>query len=44
MADVVPGSRFLVCDTTACAHGARRHIPTGTGYRCTSCQTLKGDQ
>ena len=44
LARLVPGTRYLVCDTTQCAHNTRRHIPAGTGYRCTSCQTLKGDQ
>lgn len=41
---LVPGTRWLVCATTTCAHTTTRHIPAGTGYRCTSCQTLKGDQ
>ncbi|WP_393057672.1 hypothetical protein [Streptomyces sp. LN549] len=40
----VPGTRWLVCDTTACAHLTRRHTPTTTGYRCTDCGTTKGDQ
>lgn len=41
---VLDGSRWLRCDTTACAHLTRRHTPDGTGYRCTDCHTLKGDQ
>ncbi|KOT47129.1 MULTISPECIES: hypothetical protein [Streptomyces] len=40
--DVVPpGSRWLVCDTTTCAHLTTRHVPDGSGYRCTGCDTLK---
>ena len=42
--DLVPGTRWLVCDTTTCAHLTRRHTPTNTGYRCTTCGTTKGDQ
>jgi len=41
---LVPGTRWLVCDTTTCAHTTTRHIPRGARYLCTSCQTLKGDQ
>lgn len=44
LADVIPGSRWLVCETTACAHLTRRHTPTTTGYRCTTCGTTKGAQ
>lgn len=40
---LIPGTRWLVCDTTACARLTRRHTPAGTGYRCTTCGTLKGD-
>ena len=40
---LAPGTRWLVCKTTACAHLTRRHTPTTTGYRCTTCGTLKGD-
>lgn len=43
-AALVPGTRWLVCDTTTCAHLTRRHTPTTTGYRCTTCGTTKGDQ
>lgn len=41
---VLDGARWLVCDTTACAHLTRRHTPAGTGWECTDCHTLKGDQ
>jgi hypothetical protein len=41
---VIPGTRWLVCDTTTCGHLTRRHTPTTTGYRCTTCGTTKGDQ
>lgn len=44
LARLVPGTRYLVCDNPQCAHITTRHIPAGTGYRCTNCQTLKGDQ
>jgi len=44
LALLVPGTRYLVCDTTTCAHTTTRHIPRGARYLCTSCQTLKGDQ
>ena len=44
MTNLVPGTRWLVCDTTACAHLTRRHTPTATGYRCTTCHTIKGEQ
>lgn len=44
MTDLVPGTRWLVCDTTACAHLTRRHTPTTTGYRCTTCGTTKGQE
>ncbi|MES9587789.1 hypothetical protein ABWK57_02645 [Streptomyces sp. NPDC094045] len=50
------GTRWLVCDTTACAHLTTRHTPVpaccdqaGTGpapttWQCTRCGTTKGDQ
>lgn len=40
---VLDGSRWLVCDTTACAHLTRRHTPAHPGWECTDCHTLKGD-
>ncbi|MCX0246443.1 hypothetical protein [Streptomyces drozdowiczii] len=40
---VLDGSRWLVCDTTACAHLTTRHQPTHPGWTCTECHTLKGD-
>ncbi|MEU7596405.1 hypothetical protein AB0B79_25745 [Streptomyces sp. NPDC039022] len=42
--EVPPGTRWLVCDTTACAHLTTRHVPDGDGYRCTGCGALKGAQ
>lgn len=36
------GSRWLVCDTPACAHLTRRHTPTHQGWECTDCHTVKG--
>ncbi|WP_326700238.1 hypothetical protein OG909_24900 [Streptomyces sp. NBC_01754] len=44
LADLVPGTRWLACHTTTCAHNATRHTPHGTGYQCTTCGTTKGDQ
>lgn len=44
LATLVPGTRYLVCDTTTCAHNTRRHTPTTTGYRCTTCGTTKEAQ
>ena len=41
---VLDGSRWLVCDTTACAHLTRRHTPTHHGWECTDCHTQKGAQ
>ncbi|GGY81380.1 hypothetical protein CP967_08480 [Streptomyces nitrosporeus] len=41
---IVPGTRWLPCHTTVCAHTTTRHTPHGTGYRCTACGTTKGDQ
>lgn len=42
LADLVPGTRWLACHNPRCAHTTTRHIPAGTGYRCTTCHTLKG--
>jgi hypothetical protein len=40
-----PGTRWLVCDTTTCAHNHPRHIPQADGtWLCTGCGTTKGDQ
>lgn len=39
---IPPGARWLVCDTTACAHLTTRHEPDRDGYRCTGCGTIKG--
>lgn len=36
------GTRWLRCDKTPCAHLTTRHVPDGTGYRCTDCGHLKG--
>ncbi|MCX5112179.1 hypothetical protein OOK13_40410 [Streptomyces sp. NBC_00378] len=41
---VLDGARWLVCDTTTCAHLTTRHTPHGTAYQCTRCGTTKGDQ
>ncbi|MFC9753009.1 hypothetical protein [Streptomyces sp. NPDC056921] len=41
---VLDGARWLVCDTTTCAHLTRRHTPVPTGWQCTKCDTVKGDQ
>ncbi|ROQ69207.1 hypothetical protein EDD93_3704 [Streptomyces sp. 840.1] len=41
---VLDGARWLVCETTACAHLTRRHTPAGHGWECTDCHTHKGDQ
>ncbi|GCD38017.1 hypothetical protein OEIGOIKO_05827 [Streptomyces chrestomyceticus JCM 4735] len=41
-AAVPPGARWLVCDTTVCAHLTTRHVPDGGKYRCTGCDTIKG--
>ncbi|KPL29090.1 hypothetical protein JI76_28650 [Streptomyces anulatus] len=38
------GTRWLRCDDLHCAHLTTRHTPHGTGYRCTQCGTVKGDQ
>lgn len=38
------GARWLRCDEPHCAHLTTRHTPHGTGYRCTGCGHLKGDQ
>ncbi|MEU7597327.1 hypothetical protein AB0B79_30485 [Streptomyces sp. NPDC039022] len=35
--EIPPGARWLACDTTACAHLTTRHVPDGSGYRCTGC-------
>ncbi|MFJ4852429.1 hypothetical protein [Streptomyces sp. NPDC088730] len=43
LSTLAPGTRWLVCETTTCAHLTRRHTPAGTGYRCTTCGILKGD-
>ncbi|MFH8752988.1 hypothetical protein ACH4GK_17665 [Streptomyces rimosus] len=42
--EIPPGARWLVCDTTTCAHLTTRHVPDGGGYRCTGCDTFKGAQ
>ncbi|OKI04954.1 hypothetical protein A6A06_09685 [Streptomyces sp. CB02923] len=42
--EIPPGTRWLVCDTTACAHLSTRHVPDGDGHRCTGCDTVKGDR
>lgn len=35
-----PGTVWLRCDSTRCAHLTTRHLPTGEdSYRCTSCGT-----
>lgn len=44
LADLVPGTRWLVCDTTTCAHNTTRHIPAPTGWTCVACGTRKGEQ
>jgi hypothetical protein len=44
LADLVPGTRWLVCDETRCGHMTTRHLPTPAGWTCTGCQTTKGDQ
>ncbi|MFD7066105.1 hypothetical protein ACFV97_02595 [Streptomyces sp. NPDC059913] len=41
---ITDGTRWLVCDTTVCAHLTTRHTPTSTGWECTRCHTTKGDQ
>ncbi|MFJ3258464.1 hypothetical protein ACIPK9_37255 [Streptomyces sp. NPDC086771] len=41
---ITTGTRWLVCDTTACAHLTTRHTPHGTGYQCTRCGTTKEGQ
>ncbi|MEV5598421.1 hypothetical protein [Streptomyces sp. NPDC052496] len=41
--EIPPGARWLVCDTTTCAHLTTRHVPDGSGYRCTGCNTLQGE-
>ncbi|MFF2405755.1 hypothetical protein [Streptomyces sp. NPDC058092] len=41
---VLDGARWLVCDTTTCAHLTRRHTPTGSTWTCTVCGTTKGDE
>ncbi|MEU0634411.1 hypothetical protein [Streptomyces sp. NPDC005989] len=41
---VLDGARWLVCDTTTCAHLTTRHTPHGDTYQCTRCGTTKGDQ
>lgn len=39
------GTRWLVCDATACAHLTTRHTPTALGaYECAECGHIqKGD-
>ncbi len=40
-----PGTRWLVCDTTRCAHLTRRHLPLSIGqWQCTDCDHIKGEQ
>ncbi|WP_033040284.1 hypothetical protein [Streptomyces monomycini] len=39
--EVPPGARWLVCDTTTCAHLTTRHVSDGDKYRCTGCDTHK---
>jgi uncharacterized protein (DUF2237 family) len=39
-----PGARWLVCDTTTCGHMTTRHLPADGGYRCSGCNTFKGEQ
>jgi hypothetical protein len=41
---VLDGARWLVCETTDCAHLTTRHQPAAHGWECTECHTLKGDQ
>ncbi|MFB7007861.1 MULTISPECIES: hypothetical protein [unclassified Streptomyces] len=41
---VLDGARWLVCDTTTCAHLTTRHTSATTGWKCTRCGTTKGDQ
>ncbi|MFD4855075.1 hypothetical protein [Streptomyces atratus] len=45
-AELVPGTRWLVCDATICGHMTTRHIPAATPrtWSCTWCGNTKGDQ
>lgn len=39
-----PGTRWLVCDTTRCAHLTTRHTPLADfKWQCTGCDHIKGD-
>ncbi|MGW0552328.1 hypothetical protein [Streptomyces altiplanensis] len=43
--DVEPGTRWLVCDSTRCAHLTRTHLPLPDGtWQCTGCNHIKGEQ
>ncbi|TXS78655.1 hypothetical protein EAO76_09850 [Streptomyces sp. sk2.1] len=44
--EIVPGTRWLVCDDPACGHMTTRHLPAATPrtWACTWCGTVKGDQ
>ncbi|MBT2505121.1 hypothetical protein J7I98_04260 [Streptomyces sp. ISL-98] len=43
--DLLPGTRWLVCDTTTCAHLTTRHHPQPDGaWRCGRCGRTKGEQ
>ncbi|WP_328721775.1 hypothetical protein OHT52_21290 [Streptomyces sp. NBC_00247] len=39
----VPGTRYLPCHTTRCAHMTHPHLPHGDGaWRCRQCGNVKG--
>ena len=41
--ELAPGTRWLVCDTTTCAHLTRPHVPQGDGaWMCTVCGHVTG--
>ncbi|MFF7365656.1 hypothetical protein [Streptomyces sp. NPDC008125] len=38
-----PGTRYLPCHTTRCAHMTHPHLPYGDGaWRCSKCDDIKG--
>ncbi|MFE7117048.1 hypothetical protein ACFU99_16715 [Streptomyces sp. NPDC057654] len=40
--EIPPGTRWLVCTMTTCAHLTTGHAPDGDGCRCTRCGTIEG--
>ncbi|MDQ3028984.1 MAG: hypothetical protein M3R09_02920 [Actinomycetota bacterium] len=43
--DPQPGTRWLRCDNTHCAHMTTRHHPQPNGgWKCGGCGDIKGEQ